>query len=249
MPVQKTIRVFVASPGDVASEREILDRVIHELNDTLRSSQAKVELELVRHEMDVRPAAGRPQGSIFKQIGDYDVLIALMWRRLGTPTGKADSGTIEEYLRAYRSWKRSGKPEIMFYFSRAAAPPPTEVRDAWQLLKVVQFRNKIKDRQLIADYDGPAGFEAAVRRHLNDVIGAHDLKLKKPARGPKRRTVEAIEQAAFLQDLKREIRRIAKAQKPRKGNGRTQEDEAPLSRAHVAAVVKVMKLLGNLGNA
>jgi hypothetical protein len=55
-------------------------------------------LQLLRWQDDTVGSFGRPQSLITDQIGDYDVLVAMMWRRFGTPTGKADSEALPTWL-------------------------------------------------------------------------------------------------------------------------------------------------------
>src|SRR5260370_522368 len=49
-------------------------------------------------------------------IGDYDVYVGVMRHRLGTPTRRAASGTVEEFQDARRRWEKTGRPAIFFYF-------------------------------------------------------------------------------------------------------------------------------------
>src|SRR5689334_2154747 len=112
------IRIFAGSPGDVEKEKESLAGVIDELNRTISSlvPHKPTLLELITWKTHTYPAGGRPQGVINMQIGDYDIFLGIMWKRFGTPTGEALSGTEEEYTRAFENWKKSGKPHLMFYF-------------------------------------------------------------------------------------------------------------------------------------
>lgn len=164
------IRVFVASPEDVAPEREILGRVIGELNETLETFELPLKMELRRWETHTWPAAGRAQDAINEQIGDYDVFVGIMWRRFGTPTRKHSSGTEEEYSRAYKRWSARGEPHMMFYFSNAPAPPPRSAVEAKQLLRVAQFKTTIGEQNYFAEYEGPRDFETKVRHHLHGVL-------------------------------------------------------------------------------
>ena len=66
---------------------------------------------------------GRPQGIINKQIGEYDIFIGMMWKRFGTPTGKAGSGTEEEFRLAYEYWETTKSVMILFYFCQAPFMP------------------------------------------------------------------------------------------------------------------------------
>src|SRR4051812_41832398 len=111
----KVIKVFIASPGDVSTERQIIRDAINEWN-TIHSEDKRVFLTAVGWETHAAPAMGeRPQGIINSQIlAGCDLLVAVFWTRLGSPTGKATSGTVEE-IEAHVS---SGKP-AMLYFSSA----------------------------------------------------------------------------------------------------------------------------------
>src|SRR6185503_17165509 len=99
----RAVRVFVASPSDVSAERNALSSIVQEINQTVAAiaPEKGIRLELVRWETHASPAAGRPQGVINDQIGEYDIFVGIMWRRFGTPTAEAGSGTEEEFNRAY----------------------------------------------------------------------------------------------------------------------------------------------------
>jgi len=73
-----------------------------------------------------------------------------MWRRFGTPTGVAGSGTEEEFDHALRAWRRSRQPRMLCYFSRAPWEPPETIEQATQLLKVTQFRSQVEGQGLEA---------------------------------------------------------------------------------------------------
>src|SRR5438552_9057076 len=112
------VRLFVSSPSDVQRERESLPAVIDEINTTIGQRLGFI-IELVRWETHCHPAMGRPQSVINNQIGKYDIFIGIMWKRFGTPTGEADSGTEEEFNLAYDEWRRAKELHIAFYFSQA----------------------------------------------------------------------------------------------------------------------------------
>lgn len=162
------VRVFVASPGDVQKERDALPSVIEELNNTIGRSLGFI-LELVRWETHCHPAMGRPQGVINEQIGDYDIFIGVMWKRFGTPTGEADSGTEEEFNLAYEEWKRDNKLHIAFYFSQAKYKL-ISVDETEQAAKVLKFKQDLKDKSLTWDYPNAAAFASVVRPHLTTIL-------------------------------------------------------------------------------
>src|SRR5882757_6446254 len=98
MPRQEQVlSVFVASPSDVANERAKLESIISEINVTW-SRQLGIRLDLIRWETHANPGIDvDAQAVINKQIpDDYDIFIGILWCRYGTPTQRAESGTIEE---------------------------------------------------------------------------------------------------------------------------------------------------------
>ena len=165
--VQK-LRVFVASPGDVGDERQRLQVVVDELNRTVGNEKHTV-LELVRWETHVAPDMGRAQDVVNRQIGEHDIFIGIMWKRFGTPTGCAGSGTEEEFDNAYASWRDTKGPRIMLYFSQAPFMPRSDA-EVEQVRKVLAFKQKVQSLALIFEYAGPDGFERLVREHLQTAI-------------------------------------------------------------------------------
>ncbi|HEX4117404.1 MAG TPA: hypothetical protein VHX99_01265, partial [Rhizomicrobium sp.] len=90
------INVMIASPNDVASERRLIKEVVQEWN-AIHAQHRGLVLMPLGWETHSSPELGeRPQGIINKQIlKDCDLLIAVFWTRLGSPTGKSESGTVE----------------------------------------------------------------------------------------------------------------------------------------------------------
>ena len=163
------LRVFVASPGDVVRERDHVDSIAEELNRGIASTAGFI-LEVVRWETHARPDMGRPQQLITNQLGAADIFIGIMWRRFGTPTGVAESGTEEEYDLALQSWRQMGRPRMLCYFSRAPAEPAGSVEEAAQLLKVAEFRKRVEEVGLAWTYKSEAEFKDRLREHLQHIL-------------------------------------------------------------------------------
>lgn len=166
----KVFQIFVASPSDVEDERAILSTVVAELNRTWSNSLG-LTLELLKWETHVHPSfASDPQAVINEQIAvDYDAFIGIFWSRIGTPTPRAESGSIEEFERAYSKWKINDKsPEIMIYFKDEAIPPSKI--DSIQLAAVQSFKNTIGSiGGIYSQFEDKASFESSVRAHLSVV--------------------------------------------------------------------------------
>lgn len=169
MPQEVTkVRIFIASPGDVREERDILAGIINELNYTIGQKLGFV-IELVRWETHCRPGAGRPQGVINDLIGAYDIFLGVMWKRFGTPTGEAESGTEEEFNLAYQEWERSGRLHILFYFCQTPHNYMTQ-DELDQRGKVLKFQNALRKKNLVWEYESKETFANTVRPHLSGLL-------------------------------------------------------------------------------
>ena len=166
------LRIVVASPGDVQAERDALPEVIDELNRGMAATQG-LRLELGRWETDAHPGfhPEGPQGLIdpLLRIDDCDILLGIFWKRFGTPTRDAGSGTEHEFLRAYAAWQRQGHPQIMMYFNQRAATPKTKAEtDQWG--QVLEFQQRFPKEGLWWAYRGKVHFERLVRQHLTQFL-------------------------------------------------------------------------------
>lgn len=171
MPRHSTVlQVFVASPADVAEERAVLDTVVAELNRTW-SRSLSLTFEVLKWETSTRPGFDQdPQAVINSQLPDeYDVFLGILWSRLGTPTGRATSGTVEEFERAYARYRATGSsPEIMLYFKDAPIAPSK--LDGAQLTALLEFKASLAARGgLYSTFEDQAGFEASLRAHLSAI--------------------------------------------------------------------------------
>jgi len=139
----KRLRIFTASPSDVSDERDIVSNVVvPEIqrifgDNQLLGNKQQFELEAVRWETHAWPNVGEDaQDVINTEIGAYDVLVGIMWKRFGTATKRAGSGTGEEFEKAYEYFQAYQKPTIMFYF-RTTPFYATTPSDLVQFQKVV----------------------------------------------------------------------------------------------------------------
>lgn len=156
----RVFRILIASPSDVTEEREIAVRTIQEWND-LNSAERQLVLLPIRWETHSAPEYGkRPQEVINRQVVDTcDLMVGVFWTRVGSPTGIAESGTIEEIERV----ANKGKP-IMLYFSQAKQDP--EKIDIDQLSKLREFKKKTFPNALIQTYADLIEFKDKLTKHL-----------------------------------------------------------------------------------
>ena len=172
MPKKQTVlKFFVASPQDVAEEREVFEDVVRELNNTWADTFA-IRLDVVRWETRTTPGFGEdPQDVINKQISDsYDIFIGIMWTRFGTPTPRAGSGTEEEFLRACNRYKEDpSSVELMFYFKTKPISPVD--LDPDQLKAISEFRSQLKELGgFYSEFGSIEEFRNSIRRHLSMTV-------------------------------------------------------------------------------
>jgi len=157
---------MIASPGDVANERRIAKEVIHEWND-IHSLDRETVLLPISWETHASPAMGdRAQAIINKQIlGDADILIAIFWTRIGTPTGVAESGTVEEITEHISA----GKP-TMLYFSSAPVRPDSVDEEQFRALTSFKKNIQASNNGLYEEYESLGEFKEKLTRQLAQTI-------------------------------------------------------------------------------
>jgi hypothetical protein len=181
-----TLRIFVASPGDVIEERDIVSMVVEELSRTV-GDILRVQLQTVRWETHAWPDIGEDaQDVINREIGDYDIFVGVMWKRFGTSTKRSGSGTSEEFQRAYQYFQNYQRPKIMFYF-RKEDFYSDDLKEISQFKKVIQFKKKLaKAGTLYWEYKESLEFERRLREHLTRQIHRLTQKPKEPPPKEKR---------------------------------------------------------------
>jgi NACHT domain len=171
--------VFLASPGDVGAERQYVRRFFDDYNHhTAHIWQAR--FEVIDWENYGTIGVGRPQELINQQTlekyrDSLALVIGITAQRFGTPSGKAESGTKEEFDIAMASQKAKGFPEIKWFFRKIdKLELPTDPEQAmaalaqWQ--QVLAFRKEMQDLNnpvFYTQYPGAAGFAEVFERDLN----------------------------------------------------------------------------------
>lgn len=147
--IANVVRVLIASPSDTASARSLLRDVIHDWN-SLHAEDTGVMLLPIMWERDATPELGdRPQGIINRQlVASSDLLIGIFWTRLGTPTGQAESGTVEEI----EQFIRDGRAALI-YFSEE--PVVLDSIDATEYERLKYFKRGLQERGFVDGYRNP----------------------------------------------------------------------------------------------
>lgn len=171
------ITVFIASPGDVEDERQLVFEAVQDLNDAFAGS-ANFILECKGWEKTAWPGFGAdPQDVINRELGEYDIFVGIFWNRLGTPTARAESGTVEEFRTAYERWTHNQRPSLMLYFRTSAANFLT-VDEADQKKKLLEFKGTLNELGgLFFEYASPDQFRRLITKHLTKELISLTKKL------------------------------------------------------------------------
>jgi hypothetical protein len=93
----RIIRIFLSTPSDIVDERRAFVALVAEVNDVVSflAPERNVQLKALQYQTDVYPdIVGNAQEVVDSQIPeDYDIHLGIMWKRAGTPTKGAPSGT------------------------------------------------------------------------------------------------------------------------------------------------------------
>lgn len=164
----KAIEIMIASPSDVVSERQIVRDVISEWN-SVHSRRESTCLMPTGWETHSSPElSGRPQQLINERILEFaDLLVGIFWTRVGSPTGKSISGSVEEIERHLSA----GKP-VLLYFSTQPVIPSTLDHDQFQALD--NFKAWAMKNGLVETYENPEDFRGKFRNHLQITLTSND---------------------------------------------------------------------------
>ncbi|MGA1839902.1 MAG: hypothetical protein ACMUIU_04670 [bacterium] len=163
------VRLFLSSPGDVNAELEKVKEVVENLN-RVWGDAFGVRIDVLDWKTHVLPQIGiKAQECINLQITDYDIFLGIMWKRFGTPTDNAGSGTEEEFRIAYEKWEQFHELHILFYFSQAPYTPKNK-GEIEQWGKVIAFREELEWIGLVRAYKSLDEFTSMVRDHLSMLL-------------------------------------------------------------------------------
>ena len=156
----QVVEILLAGPGDVQQERQEIAAAIDRWNHR-HARYMGITMQPVMWETDTYPELGDdPQAIVNRQISERCVaLIAVFATRLGTPTPRAPSGTVEEIDR----FQREGK-SVAVYFSDGQ----TDLAgiDTSQLAALRDYRKYLRGRGLFGSYQSVSDF----REQIDDQI-------------------------------------------------------------------------------
>ena len=158
-------RIFLASPGDLATERKLCRDIVRKFNEE-QANETGVHF-MVRGWEGVPPGLGRPQGKINPHLDECDFMVLILGMRWGSPPaidGPYSSGTEEEFGRCIELLASSDADmrDLAVIFKTI---DPERLQDAGpHLEKVINFRSRLEKSKalLFATYDSEPSLEGAL---------------------------------------------------------------------------------------
>jgi stress-induced morphogen/tetratricopeptide (TPR) repeat protein len=179
-------RIFISSPGDVSAERRRAALVIEKL---AKDYGRFFEIKPYLWETEPMLASGHFQDAIVPP-GETDIVVLILWSRLGTPLPKEQyrgidgrapvTGTEWEYEAALAANSRKGVPDLLAYKKKAS--PKAEYRTAADVAELGRqlerletfwarhFVDRGEIRAAFADFDDLDNFELKLENDLRRLI-------------------------------------------------------------------------------
>ncbi len=161
------IRIFVSCPGDITDELGSIKLIVEEFNKTIGRHNSYV-LELLNWKTDTYTQIGVDAQEVINDQIDprYDILVGIIWLKLGTPTKRDKSGTVEEINRALSNPEK----EQLIYFKTT---PPTDITsiDPEELTKINQYKKELGVKGVLyQEFATTQSFESQFRINLANLI-------------------------------------------------------------------------------
>jgi hypothetical protein len=181
-------RVLIASPSDLGEERKAAIEAVYEWNAQHSSAESIVLLPVAWETHSTPRSSVRPQEAINEQlVNTSDILLGMFWTKLGTTTGVAESGTVEEIDK----FVAARKPALLYFSNRPIDPNKIDLKQHKRLkaFQAVTYKNA-----LVGSFTSPDELKATIVRNL--LAQVRQMKTTKPGvRMPK------IDEALKLTEL------------------------------------------------
>lgn len=159
---------MIASPSDVQEERAIISQLIYEWNHTESFHKQIVVLPISWTTHSAPELGAAPQDQINERLVDRcDVLVGIFWTKLGSPTSKEISGSVEEIKRHHAA----GKPALVYFCRKPIAPQSIDLAQ-WE--KREEFRKWCEPRGLYQEFDNAAELKDLFSRQFKICLNEND---------------------------------------------------------------------------
>jgi hypothetical protein len=154
------LKVMIASPGDVAVERDIVTEALYRSNNANAVSRELI-LQPVKWETHSSPEMGAHPQTILNErlLLDADIVVGIFGTRIGTATKDFISGSVEEIKKHVAAGRLA-----MLYFSHVPVDPNLIDHEQWASLQA--FKEECKTGGLYAEYASHDQLRTDFGQHL-----------------------------------------------------------------------------------
>lgn len=160
----KQINLFISCPGDIKDEINSIEVIVKEINKTF-GKIGNLSIQIVHWNEDTYTDIGEDGQEIINNQIDYDILIGILWLKLGTPTKRDKSGTVEEINRAI---KNPEKQQLIYF--KTATPSNLNFINTSELNDVMLFKEELSTKLLYKEFETIENFETLFRLNLSSLI-------------------------------------------------------------------------------
>lgn len=194
------LKLFISCPSDIATELDSIRLIIDEINKTT-GKQGGYILQTLNWDVDTYTAIGEDaQDVINSQIeNEFDILIGILWQKLGTPTKRDKSGTVEEINRTIEDSNK----HFLIYFN-TKAENLNEI-NLIELQKINDFKKELSSKGVLyKEFNSITEFETKFRINLTslirDILGEKEINIKNiPTKAIKKNKYSEIDE--FLENV------------------------------------------------
>jgi len=174
----KQINLFISCPGDIKDELNSIEVIVKEIN-KIFGEISDFKIQIVHWNEDTYTDLGEDGQEIINNQIDYDILIGILWMRLGTPTKRDKSGTVEEINRAI---KNKEKQQLIYF--KTATPSNLNIINTSELNDVMLFKKELSEKLLYKEFESVEKFETLFRLNLSNLIKDKFIDKQKPIETP-----------------------------------------------------------------
>ena len=160
----KQINIFISCPGDITDELNSIELIVKEINKTFGELNG-FALRIVHWSEDTYTDIGEDGQEIINNQIEYDILVGILWMRLGTPTKRDKSGTVEEINRAIVN---PNKQQLIYF--KTTSPNNINAINTSDLNEIRIFKKELSDKLLYKEFESVEKFETLFRLNLSNLI-------------------------------------------------------------------------------
>ena len=163
------LTIFVASPNDVAEERDVVESVVEEMKEDC--ARQRLLLQTFRWEKQPTPGAEPPQTITNRYLRSSELTVVILGSRLGSiveGNGK-ETGTLQEFRLAGESVSKGLSDNVFVYFRRSKNGGRVSNNGAGE---VNAFREHLmqSNQVFFVDYESIEAFRKRIRTDLRKWI-------------------------------------------------------------------------------